>query len=102
VCSSDLTGSSFGQMLVHLFGVVLWPKKYWRGIRGGLFPQSACFKLIVQDTILDRMVLPLFSVSGRYLPVIRILQQGRTHLYVLYILVTVIVLLICGAIGIQS
>jgi hydrogenase-4 component B len=96
------TGSSFGQMLVNLFAVILWPKRYWRGIRGGAFPQAARFNLIVQDTILDRMVLPLFSLAGRYLPVIRILQQGRTHLYVLYILVTVIVLLICGAIGIQS
>jgi hydrogenase-4 component B len=93
------TGSSFGQTLVNLFKFILWPKTHRPAIRG-IFPKIAHFKNIVPDTILDRLVLPLFNVAGEYLPSLRILQQGQTHLYVLYILVIVIILLICGSIGV--
>jgi hydrogenase-4 component B len=93
------TGSSFGRTLVNLFKFILWPKTYQPAIRG-IFPRGAHFKSMVPDTILDRLVLPLFNLAGQYLPSLRILQQGQTHLYVLYILVIVIILLICGSIGV--
>jgi hydrogenase-4 component B len=92
------TGSSFGQTLVSLFTFVLWPKNHWPAIRG-VFSKSAHFKCIVPDTVLDRMVLPLFHVAGRYMPRVRVLQQGQTQLYVLYILIIMIVLLLWGAMG---
>ncbi|MDO8303355.1 MAG: proton-conducting transporter membrane subunit [Sedimentisphaerales bacterium] len=95
------TGSSFGQTLVNLFAFILWPKTHWPTIRG-FFPRAAHFKNIVPDTVLDRLVLPLFNLAGRYLPSLRVLQQGQTHYYVLYILIIVIILLICGTIGVQS
>ncbi|MCF7955078.1 MAG: hydrogenase [Phycisphaerae bacterium] len=93
------TGSSFGQTLVSLFAFILWPKTHWSTVRG-IFPDSANFNSIVSDTILDRLILPIFRITGKYLPMLRILQQGRTHLYVLYILVIVIILLIFGSIGV--
>ena len=93
------TGSSFGQILVNLFAFILWPKIHFPAIRG-LFPRVAHFKIIVPDTVLDRLVLPLFKTAGRNLPWLRVLQQGQTHLYVLYILVILIILLICGTIGV--
>ena len=93
------TGSSFGQMLVSLFNFILWPKTELPAIRN-LFPGTARFKSIVPDTILDRLIVPLFRIAGRYLPMLRILQQGQTHFYVLYILIIVIILLICGSIGV--
>ncbi len=93
------TGSSFAHMLVNLSHFILWPKIYWLAIRS-IFPGPARFKSIVPDTVLDRLVLPVFDAAARYLPAIRILQQGQTHLYVLYIVIIVIVLLIWGAIGI--
>ena len=95
------TGSSFGQILVNLFAFILWPKTHWPAIRG-FFPRAAHFKIIVPDTVLDRLVLPLFNTAGRYLPSLRVLQQGQTHFYVLYILIIVIILLICGTFGVQS
>jgi hydrogenase-4 component B len=94
------TGSSFGQTLVSLFTFILWPKIHRPTIRG-FFPKDTYFKNIVPDTILDRLVLPVFNIAGRYLPSLRILQQGQTHLYVLYILIIVIVLLIRGTIGVK-
>jgi len=94
------TSSSFGQMLVGLFSFVLWPKTNRPDIRG-IFPRGSRFKISVPDTVLDRLVMPIFRAGGRYLPELRILQQGRTHFYVFYIMIIVIVLLIFGAIGVQ-
>jgi hydrogenase-4 component B len=93
------TGSSLGQMLVNLFAFILWPKTNWPAIRE-IFPKATSFKRIVPDTVLDRLVLPVFDMAGRYLPSLRILQQGQTHVYVLYILIIVIMLLIWATIGV--
>jgi hydrogenase-4 component B len=93
------TGSSFGQILVKLFTFILWPKTLWPAV-GAIFPKTAYFKSIVPDTVLDRGILPLFNIAGRYLPSLRVLQQGQTHLYVLYILIMVIMLLIWGTLGV--
>jgi hydrogenase-4 component B len=93
------TGSSFGQILIKLFTFILWPKTLWPAV-GGVFPKAAYFKSIVPDTVLDRGVLPLFNIAGQYLPSLRVLQQGQTHLYVLYILIMVITLLIWGTLGV--
>jgi hydrogenase-4 component B len=92
------SGSSFGQMIVSLFTFILWPRIHRPDIRG-LFGKTAHFKSIVPDTVLDRVVQPLFSAAGRHLPGLRVLQQGQTQLYVLYVLVIMIVLLIWSAIG---
>jgi hydrogenase-4 component B len=93
------TGSSFGQMIVTLFAFVLWPKTN-RPALGRIFSGSVRFQSIVPDAILDRLVLPVFDVAARYLPMLRVFQQGQTHLYVLYIVIIVIMLLVWGAIGI--
>ena len=93
------TGASFGRSLVNLFTFVLWPKDH-RPTLDGYFPARACFKSVVPDVILDRFVLPLFQVTARYLPMVRVLQQGQTQLYVLYVLVILIVLLLWGAVGV--
>lgn len=92
------TGSSFGQILVNLFSFVLWPKTARPAI-SRLFPDITSFKSVVPDVILDRLTTPLFDIIGTYLPMLRILQRGQTHLYVLYIVFIVIILLIFSGIG---
>ena len=89
------TGSSLGQSLMSLFGFILWPKSE-EPVVSGLSPRPTHFKSTLPDVFLDRIVLPLFAVAGRNLPRFRIMQQGQTHLYLLYIIVTVIVLLVWG------
>lgn len=89
------TGSSFGQSLVSLGTFLLWPKSRRPALRA-LFPRAASFKSLVPDTVLDRLVLPVFRFSSRVLPGLRVVQQGQTHLYVLYILVILFILLIWG------
>ncbi len=92
------TGSSFGDALVNLTSFLLWPKNCRTALRGH-FPRPAAFKSLVPDTVLDRLVTPLFRATGRYLPRLRVLQQGQTHVYVLYILIVMIVLLVWGSLG---
>ncbi len=92
------TGSSLGDSLVNLTSFLLWPKKCRTALRG-YFPRPSAFKSLVPDTVLDRLVTPLFRATGRHLPRLRVLQQGQTHVYVLYILIVMIVLLIWGNVG---
>jgi hydrogenase-4 component B len=95
------TGSSLSQRLVSLFTFMLWSKNKEPVIQG-IFPGAgACFKSLTPDVVLDRLVMPVFRAAGRYLPAFRILQQGRTHFYVFYILSIVIILLLWGGIGVQ-
>ena len=90
------TGSSLGDALVALTALLLWPRKFRTSLHG-LFPRPSSFKSLVSDTVLDRLVMPVFHAVGQRLPRLRVLQQGQTHVYVLYILIAMIVLLVwCG------
>jgi hydrogenase-4 component B len=92
------TGSSFVQQLVSLFSFLLWPRVRWPQVMGPL-PRKSHFKTTNPDTVLDRLVRPVFQFAGHYLPRLRVLQQGQTQYYVLYILITVLVLLVWGVMG---
>ena len=92
------TGASLSEMLVGLWRVLLWPRHRPPEING-LFPAPSRFETDVPDTVLDRLVLPLVRVIDRHLPRLRRLQQGQTHLYILYILIAMILLLVWGGIG---
>lgn len=90
------TGSSFGDTLVKLFSFILWPVEQHPSLGSNAFPRRSGFKNVVTDTILDRLVIPVTRVAGRYLPMIRVFQGGQTHTYVLYILIIIVVLLFLG------
>ncbi len=85
------TGSSFGQTLVDLFAWALWPRRCPPRIRGSLPPPS-WFASAVPDTVLDRLVLPVFRLGNRLLPLVRLTQQGRVNVYLLYIPAMVLLL----------
>lgn len=92
------THSSFGEMLVDLFGWALLPKKSRTRVKG-LFAGSEFFERQTPDTVLDHLVLPTFRFAEHWLTWLRRLQQGRTEVYLSYILFIVLVLLFWGAIG---
>lgn len=94
------TGSSFVQMLVGLFSFIVWPKRREPEIAGPL-PRQSEFESLTPDTVLDRLIGPVFGFAGEYLPRLRVFQQGQTQFYVLYILVAVIILFVWGAMGAQ-
>jgi hydrogenase-4 component B len=95
------TGSSFGQTIVQLFSFMLHPQTYRPAMRS-LFPKPTPAKTFVPDLVLDRWVLPLFNFAGRTLPGVRVLQQGQTYLYLLYILIITIILPFFWGVGIPS
>lgn len=87
------TGSSFGEMLVKLFGWVLLPRISLNRPRG-YFAPSASFESEIPDTLLMRAVLPVFRSMARLFSWFRLIQQGSIHAYLMYILVILVVLLL--------
>lgn len=86
------TSSSFAQMIVRFFRSVLRPKVHRPEVTG-LFPDRREFESHVDDVVLDRMVMP--SLRGFRLRTDRVrgIQQGLVQKYILYILVTLLILL---------
>jgi hydrogenase-4 component B len=85
------TGSSLAQALVGLFSWILWPRVARPSIRG-LFPGPARHRTSVPDTVLDRAVLPAIAAAAGFLRWVRLLQQGRIQIYLLYFLLAVLAL----------
>jgi hydrogenase-4 component B len=86
------TASSFAQMIVSLFRWVLHPRIHSPSVQG-LFPQPTKFHTEVDDVVLDRLLVPASRIVERCVGWIRTLQHGLTQHYVLYILITVILML---------
>jgi len=88
------SASSFAQMLTGLFAFVLKPQLSKPHI-SGIFPTRAGFHSHVPESVLELVYIPaLKRLYERTLP-IRKLQSGVLQQYVLYTLVTLIVLLLC-------
>jgi hydrogenase-4 component B len=87
------TASSFGQMLVNLFGWALRPRTH-KPSKLALFPQKTDFHSEVPDTVLDDAVLPTFRFGARLFSWFRMFQQGNIQVYLLYIFLALIALLI--------
>ena len=86
------TASSFVQMLVELFSGVLRSQTRAPAVRD-VFPAPASFSTQVADPVLDGQILPWSRWLGRGFVRLRLIQGGVTQHYLLYIMVTVIVLL---------
>ncbi len=86
------TATSFAQMIVLLASRVLRP--YGRRPRvTGLFPQPTHTHSHVDDAVLDRLLLPAGSRIESWFWWFHRFQRGLTQHYVLYILLTLLVLL---------
>jgi hydrogenase-4 component B len=85
------TASSFAQTLVGFFSWALRPEMHVSSVRG-FFPPATEFHSHVPDTVLDRAVVPLSRGGARALRWFRWVQHGNVHLYLVYILATVLVL----------
>jgi hydrogenase-4 component B len=85
------TGSSFSDPLVLLFKGVLQPRAAWSRLAGH-FPAQRSYAGSVPDLVLDLCILPVCRVVDRGLSFVRKLQHGEYHLYILYILITLVAL----------
>jgi len=89
------SGSSFGDSIVKLLRFMLQPSDH-EPKNSLYFPKKSSFKTGVPDTVLDKLVLPVFHLAGHYFPMVRVFQRGHIHMYVLYILIIVLVLFVLG------
>jgi len=86
------TSSSFAQPLVRLFSWVLLP------VTGAarplsIFPSPQKFHTHVPDPVLDRLLLPGIRRTKHFMRIARIIQVGHVQAYLVYIVVTLMILL---------
>jgi hydrogenase-4 component B len=91
------TASSFAQMLVGLFRWAVLPDEH-RPRLNGPFPEvGQRFESHAPDPVLDRLLLPGLTRGRSLLGLARAIQAGRIQAYLLYIVVTLLVLLAWSA-----
>jgi hydrogenase-4 component B len=86
------TSSSFAASLVALFSGILRPHTKLPNIQG-YFPKTAQFRSHVPEALLEGCYLPLFKLGNDRLALLRKLQHGKLHLYILYVVITLLLLL---------
>ncbi|HAK93494.1 MAG TPA: oxidoreductase [Planctomycetes bacterium] len=87
------TGSSFAQPLLDLFRPFLRVRTELRPPEG-LFPKKASFATHADDAARERIFAPIFAFVDSLFSRLRWVQEGRVHVYVLYIALTLLALLV--------
>lgn len=87
------TTSGLSQMLVVLFGWALLPRRKQVRVEG-YFPAGASYATEIDDPVLDDAVLPASRRLANLMSWFRWIQQGSIQAYLLYILLTLVVLLL--------
>ena len=59
----------------------------------GLFPKRATLFVVSRDAARDKLFTPLFEAVARLCDAAKVVQHGKVHLYILYVLATVVLLL---------
>ena len=62
----------------------------------GFFPAPVSLDADAPDVVRSRFYTPIFQWTERACNTLKILQNGRVNMYILYILVTLVALLIWG------
>jgi hydrogenase-4 component B len=90
------SASSFAGMLVDFFAGILRPENHPPSVAGP-FPAGTRYASHVPETVLERIYIPALSRAYEKLAPVRRLQSGNLHLYILYILITLIFLFIVSS-----
>lgn len=88
------TGTSFSEMVVNLLGAIAAPKRRRPVLASVIPPTGSRFDYTVSETVLDRILTPIFEWAGLAFSYLRKVQHGQLHIYVLYIFATLCVLMI--------
>jgi hydrogenase-4 component B len=86
------TASSIAADLVGYFAPFLRPRTKPANVEGP-WPASSQFASHVPEVVLELFILPLLRTVGRAIVWLRHLQRGTAHAYVLYVLLTLLVML---------
>lgn len=88
------TGTSFSELVVNLLGAIVAPRRERPAITSAFFARQARFDYAVTETVLDRVLAPVFHGAGLAFSYVRKLQHGQLHIYMLYIFAVLFVLMI--------
>ncbi len=86
------TASSFADPLTRFFGLLLGTHRKFSWPRG-FFPDSASYSTETPDMSRERLYRPVFIAIERALSKFQWIQHGRLNLYILYVVLTLLVLL---------
>jgi hydrogenase-4 component B len=86
------SASSIADDLVGMFSTLLRPKVHQPNLTGP-FPKPARFQSHVPEVVLELLVLPTLRGIVRAAELLRFIQRGTVHLYLFYMLLTLIVML---------
>ena len=89
------SGASFSEPTARFFGLFMGVRVR-RSMDKGFFPVKATLEVSAVDRVRSGLFTPLFEGIERVCDALKIIQHGRIHLYILYMLVTVVVLLVWG------
>jgi formate hydrogenlyase subunit 3/multisubunit Na+/H+ antiporter MnhD subunit len=87
------TAASFVQPFMEFFRLII-PTRTKAEKPEGLFPPNASFDIETPDTFRQKLYQPIFSGIATGLEKLKWLQHGRIQLYILYIVLTLLVLFI--------
>jgi hydrogenase-4 component B len=90
------TASSFGEILSKTYHWVV-PFKFHGPSLGGFFPRKSGFSTITYDRILGGILIPAIRLWVDKVSVLLKIQQGRTSIYILYILIAFVIALCWGS-----
>jgi hydrogenase-4 component B len=84
------TSRSFGELIANLLPRPLRPRVRFRHLEGP-FPARSKFQADCPDPVRRDVYEPLFARLANRCVQLRVLQQGQSHLYLAYIILTVVV-----------
>jgi hydrogenase-4 component B len=86
-------GTGFSELAVSVFDGIM-RQKIERPVLSGLFPKASRCCDLPTETLLERVITPLFSLAGVSFAFLRRLQHGQMHMYMMYIFVTLFILML--------
>jgi hydrogenase-4 component B len=85
--------TSFSELVVSVFNGIM-RQRIERPTLTGLFPGRARCSDVPTETLLERIIEPLFTLAGVSFAFLRLLQHGQMHVYMMYIFATLFILMI--------
>lgn len=85
--------SSFSGIAVSVFNGII-RQRIEHPVLDGLFPRASRCVDLPTETLLERIVRPLFTVAGVSFAFLRRMQHGQMHVYMIYIFATLFILML--------
>jgi len=89
----EYTATAFSELAVSVFNGII-RQRVERPALKGVFPAEARCVDLPTETVLERIIVPLFNLAGLSFAFLRRLQHGQMHVYMLYIFVTLFILML--------